>query len=127
MSGDRISMELPARAEYGRVARAAAANLALRRGYTLTEIDDLRLAMDEAVIALLGPAAQDTAMSVAFDAEPARVTVELTVIDGVDIPAARAARFAEIAGGLVDFYEIDRERPKILLVKARDDHEDDRD
>lgn len=125
MTGDRISLELPARPEYGRVARVAAANLALRRGYTLAEIDDLRLAMDEAVITLLGPREHDATMSVTYDAETARLTIDLQVVDGEVIPPERASRFAEIAGSLLDHYDIDRLQPSVRIVKRRAQRSDD--
>lgn len=119
MTGDHILLELPADATYGRIARAAAANLALRRGYSLTEIDDLRLAVDEAVITLLGPDAQELPMSVSFDARATHVEVDLRVSEGAPIPAERAARFAEIAASLVDHYDVDRTIPRVRISKSR--------
>ena len=62
VSHDQISLRLPASAEFGRIARAAAANLATRLGWQAVDIDSLRLAIDEALAVLIGPkhAAADT-------------------------------------------------------------------
>lgn len=57
MSNEKISLRLPASAEYGRVTRAAAANLATRLGWQAVDIDSLRLAIDEALAVLTGHSA----------------------------------------------------------------------
>jgi hypothetical protein len=51
---DHVRLSLPARHEYARIARIGVAALALRMGFTYREIEDLRLAVDEALIFLLG-------------------------------------------------------------------------
>ena len=48
--GDRVHLSLPARPAYARVARIGAASLAHRWGFPPHQVQDLRLAVDEAII-----------------------------------------------------------------------------
>ncbi len=50
---DEIRLDLPASGPYARIARVAASSLALRLGAPARAIEDLRLAVDEAVVLLL--------------------------------------------------------------------------
>lgn len=122
---DDVVLRVPARAPYARVVRVGAAALALRRGMSFGEIDDLRLAIDEAMIVLLDGIDDDP------DAEPgASVDVEIVfrMSNGdFEIEAARSGdravseaavhRFDAIAGGLVDEYEIDPDHGWMRLRK----------
>lgn len=56
MAGDEIQLRLPGDPAYGRLARIAATSLARRLGFTFRQIEDLGLAVDEAVILLHQPA-----------------------------------------------------------------------
>ncbi len=48
MSADRIVLSTPARGEYARTARMTAAELASRMGMSIDDIDDVRIAVEEA-------------------------------------------------------------------------------
>ena len=122
--GEEILLALPTRPEYGRVARIAAAHLALRRGYTLTEIDDLRLAVDETAILLLGSLdhtnGDESRWQVTYSVDGDDVVIEARV-EGVATPALPAAdveRFAAIATGLVDDLDIDVATRRVRLHKT---------
>ncbi len=117
---DQIELALPASPEYGRVARIAAANLALRRGFSLREIDDLRLVMDEAVVMLLGPDSDADQLDICYSLDGDTVRIEATVISASDepLPVEAVERFAELVGELVDEYTIDRARRQLVLSKA---------
>ncbi len=47
MASDRIVLSVPARGEYARTVRMAAAELASRMGMSIDEIDDVRIAVEE--------------------------------------------------------------------------------
>lgn len=116
-----ISLALPGRPEYGRVARVGAAHLAHRRGFTLTEIDDLRLAIDEAVIMLLGPSPRPGRIDIAYRVSPATVDVELVsrLDDGGDappVPAERVERFNDLAGELAEV-TVDAADRRVRVIK----------
>ncbi len=122
MSRSEIRLGLPARAEYGRIARVGAAHLAHRRGFTLAEIDDLRLAMDEAAILLLGAGTGNGGrIDVVYRVTDERVDVELTrkLGGGGLLPGERIQRFEELVGGLVDSFLVDTDAASVRLSKTR--------
>ncbi len=53
-SADTIRLTLPAHSAYLSILRTATAGLAARLGFTLDEIEDMRIAVDEACAMLLG-------------------------------------------------------------------------
>ncbi len=54
MSDGEVRLEVPASPEFLRVARMMAAGVASRLGFTLEEVDDLRIAIDELCFSLVG-------------------------------------------------------------------------
>ncbi|MCE5191014.1 MAG: ATP-binding protein [Actinomycetia bacterium] len=50
MASDRIALTVPARSEYAKTARMTAAELASRVGMSYDEVDDVRIAADEAFV-----------------------------------------------------------------------------
>ena len=118
---DQIQLELPASPEYGRVARIAAAHLALRRGFSLTEIDDLRLVMDEAAVMLLEPRIDGGRLDVTYSVTDDTVSVDARIVaeDERSLPIERVERFAELVGELIDEYSIDRSGRRLTLTKTR--------
>lgn len=118
---DQIQLELPASPEYGRVARIAAAHLALRRGFSLTEIDDLRLVMDEAAVMLLGPGVHGDRLDVTYSVNDTTVAVDARLVSDAEdsLPIDRVERFSELVGELIDEYSIDRAGRRLTLTKTR--------
>ncbi len=121
LSGDHIQLELPAIPEYGRVARIAASHLALRQGFSLDEIDDLRLVMDEAAVMLLDPGLGGDRLDITYAIDDDTVSVDLRVISEFDrsIPLERVERFGALVGELTDSYSIDRAARRLSLSKRR--------
>ena len=119
---DQIQLALPAEHEYGRVARIAAAHIALRGGYSLAEIDDLRLAIDEAAIMLLGQATNGGShLLLTYDTSGEDFVIEAR-IDADEVTALTAPevdRFERIAASLVDDFDIDTVTRRVRLRKAR--------
>lgn len=115
-----ISLAIPGRPEYGRVARVGAAHLAHRRGFTLGEIDDLRMAIDEAVIMLLGPSPRSGRIEIGYRLGPAVVDVEL--VSRLDeeprpLPDDRIARFREITTDLADEISVNADERSVRVLK----------
>lgn len=50
MSRDRITLTVPARGDYARTVRMTAAELATRMGMSYDEVDDVRMAVEEAFV-----------------------------------------------------------------------------
>lgn len=115
-----INLAIPGRPEYGRVARVGAAHLAHRRGFTLGEIDDLRMAIDEAVIMLLGPSPRPGRIDVIYRVGPGVVDVDLqSRLDGDHrpLPDDRIARFDELTEGLADAITVSADERRVRVVK----------
>lgn len=75
-----VELTLPADSAYVSVLRTVAASLAARRDFTIEEIDDLRIAVDEASALLLPQGLPTSRLSASFtgDQETLSVTVAIT-------------------------------------------------
>ena len=122
-----ILLRVPARAPYARIVRVGAAALALRHGMSFGEIDDLRLAIDEAMIVLLDglPDDHDSDIDVVFRITDGRFELEATRGEGEDVGEAAVHRFDAIASGLVDDYDIDSSHAWLRLRKTPADPDED--
>lgn len=74
---DIVTVRLPAAAAYLAVLRTTTASLAARLDFTLDEIEDLRIAVDEACCLLLAGAAPDAELTSVF--EMSADTISITV------------------------------------------------
>ncbi|GJM36777.1 MAG: hypothetical protein DHS20C19_01440 [Acidimicrobiales bacterium] len=118
-----ILLRVPARAPYARIVRVGAAALALHQGMGFEEIDDLRLAIDEAMIVLLDGIDDDAEalevdIDVVFRVDDGRFELEATRGTTGTVTEAAVHRFDAIAGGLVDDYDIDAEHGWLRLRKT---------
>lgn len=118
---DQIRLQVPARPEYGRVARIAAAQLALRLGFSLHEIDDVRLVMDELALLLVGDEPTGDTLTIDFEATADMISVDAHIESDADsaVPDDRVARFREHVGELIDSYTIDPGSHHVTLAKLR--------
>jgi len=80
---DHVTVCMPAEGAYLSVLRTATAGLAARLDFTLDEIEDLRIAVDEACAMLLSQAIPGTSLECAFDlgAEEMTITVSVTAAE----------------------------------------------
>ncbi|MDQ2813569.1 MAG: anti-sigma factor [Actinomycetota bacterium] len=76
---DHVTVCLPAEGAYLSVLRTATAGLAARLDFTLDEIEDLRIAVDEACAMLLGQAIPGTNLECDFDLGEALMTITVSV------------------------------------------------
>jgi serine/threonine-protein kinase RsbW len=76
---DTVVLSLPASSAYLSVLRTATAGLAARLQFTLDEIEDLRIAVDEACAILLALASLDAVLSCRFMVTENALTVDATV------------------------------------------------
>jgi len=76
---DRVVVTLPAAGAYLSVLRTATAGLAARLDFTLDDIEDLRIAVDEACALLLADAVPGGDLRCAFELSGARITVEVSL------------------------------------------------
>ncbi|WP_214409397.1 ATP-binding protein [Sphaerisporangium fuscum] len=76
---DAVSVRLPAASAYLSVLRTATAGLAARLDFTLDEIEDLRIAVDEACAMLLGHAVPGTDLTAEFELTGQEMIVRVEV------------------------------------------------
>ncbi len=83
---DIVEVRLPAASAYLSVLRTATAGLAARLDFTLDDIEDLRIAVDEACAMLLSTAIPGTSLRCAFELEPdlLRIAVSVQTSDGLE-------------------------------------------
>ena len=79
-TSDRVQVSMPAEGAYLSVLRTATAGLAARLDFTLDEIEDLRIAVDEACAMLLPQAIPGTNLECAFDLGADEMTITVAVI-----------------------------------------------
>jgi serine/threonine-protein kinase RsbW len=81
---DVVTVRLPAASAYLSVLRTATAGLAARLDFTLDEIEDLRIAVDEACAMLLAQAVPGTDLTCEFEltGDAMRISVSVLTVDG---------------------------------------------
>jgi serine/threonine-protein kinase RsbW len=119
---DEVQLVMPADPEFLRLARVTAMGLASRLSFTIDEIDDLRIAIDELVFGLIGTKGR-----------PGQVTVRYSLLDrGLEVrgtgtfedgaPTPGLTELSElILGAVADEHELttDGSQPSFRLLKRR--------
>jgi serine/threonine-protein kinase RsbW len=119
---DEVQLVMPADPEVLRLARVTAMGLASRLSFTIDEIDDLRIAIDELVFGLIGTKGR-----------PGQVTVRYSLLDrGLEVrgtgtfedgaPTPGLTELSElILGAVADEHELttDGSQPSFRLLKRR--------
>ena len=77
--GDNVTVRMPADGAYLSVLRTATAGLAARLDFTLDDIEDLRIAVDEACAMLLSHAIPGSSLECSFTLSPDDLTVTVSV------------------------------------------------
>ena len=72
---DRVSIKIPASPEYLQVVRLIAAGLASRLGFTLDDIEDLKIAVDELSAYLTGAQGREGTLDLTFSIDGARIDI----------------------------------------------------
>lgn len=117
---DVISLTIPSAARFVRLARIGIASLARRKGMSVRSIDDLRLAVDEAFMLLLGDIDRPGSVDVTFevdDHELAVILVARLADEAVHITDENRMRFDVVIEDLVDRFEVDVDRGALQFSK----------
>jgi serine/threonine-protein kinase RsbW len=86
-SGDLVEVRVPASGAYLAVLRTATASLAARLGFTLDEIEDLRIAVDEACALLLPLAVPSSSIDCRFELHDDALSIDVSVpAERFDLP-----------------------------------------
>ncbi len=78
-TGDHVVLRLPATGAYLSVLRTATAGLASRLDFTIDDIEDLKIAVDEACAMLLPKAVEGAELTCRFDLRPGVLDVSVTL------------------------------------------------
>lgn len=116
-TGDRIHLTVPATPVAVRIARAGAAALATRAGFSYREGEDLRQAVGEAAALLASQPDGDGRLEIVYDLGDGALRVDLHLADRValllDVPAVAAA----VLDASVDSWELSEAGRRIVLYK----------
>jgi hypothetical protein len=115
-----VRVEFPARPEFLRLARLAAADLGSRAGFDYEEIEDLRIAVSELCAMITG--GQDAAVSLSFALSEDAVRVEgSTPYEGAELLADDLDLARGLVAAVVDEHDVstDGEMARFHLVKRR--------
>jgi serine/threonine-protein kinase RsbW len=72
---DRVSIKIPASPAYLQVVRLIAAGLASRLGFTLDDIEDLKIAVDELSAYLTGAQGREGTLEISFSIDGDRIDI----------------------------------------------------
>ena len=121
-TADYVQVKMPAESAYLSVLRTAAAGLAARLDFTLDEIEDLRIAIDEACAMLLSQAIPGTDLECVFElgTDQVKITVSVTAAQAV-MPARDTFAWTVLSAlaGSVDSKVGPNDRVSIVLAKRR--------
>ncbi len=120
MIDDEIRLALPAAPDFARLARLTAAGLANRVDFTYDEVEDLRIAVGEACLVLIGPEGRSGTIDLVFRITTDGLEVEATgrfEADGsVDHPSDLSVH---ILDAVVDEHEVLASGRTVRLRKRR--------
>jgi serine/threonine-protein kinase RsbW len=119
---DVVSVQLPATAAYLTVLRTTTASLAARLDFTLDEIEDLRIAVDEASCLLIADARPESELSCDFELGADSISVTVSAVTKERRSPARdsfAWTVLSALAGEVDAWVDADGRQSISLIKHR--------
>jgi serine/threonine-protein kinase RsbW len=120
--GDAVEVRIPADVVYVSTLRLTAASLAARCNLTIDDIEDLRLAVDEACALLLPHASPGSTLDVRFELAEGRLAVE-TSVHTIEAAEPDRSGFAwTVLGALASSVNVRQEtgRLTIAVTKTRE-------
>jgi serine/threonine-protein kinase RsbW len=120
---DQVTIRMPAEGAYLSVLRTATAGLAARLDFTLDEIEDLRIAVDEACGMLLSQAAPGATLTCDFTLGEDSMTIAVSVLSQRAQPPSRdtfAWTVLSALAGTVDAWVGPGSKVTVMLRKSRE-------
>jgi serine/threonine-protein kinase RsbW len=117
--GDVVEVRIPADVVYVSTLRLAAASLAARCDLTIDDIEDLRLAVDEACALLLPHAVPETALEARFMLATGRLEVETCVSTSGDSEPDRSGFAWTVLGALASSVDVRKEPGQLAIVVTK--------
>ncbi len=118
-----VELRIPADSAYLAVLRTATAGLAARLDFTLDDIEDLRIAVDEACAMVLPQARPHSDLTCSFDLSPTRLTVAVTAQCDAPRPPNRDGFAWTVLAALTNEVsaEVDGDRLTVTLCRGTTD------
>ena len=120
---DQVTIQMPAEGAYLSVLRTATAGLAARLDFTLDEIEDLRIAVDEACGMLLGQAVPGATLECDFTLGKDRISIAVSAPSLQPRPPSRdtfAWTVLSALAGSADAWVGPGDKVTVLLRKVRE-------
>ena len=117
--GDVVEMSVPADVAYVSTLRLTAAGLAARCDLTIDEIEDLRLAVDEACSLLLPHARQGSALSARFTLARGRLEVAAEVASGGGAELDRDGFAWTVLGALASSVDVSSANDSVMITLTK--------
>ena len=120
--GDLVEVRVPADGAYVATLRLSAASLGARCDLTIDDIEDLRLAVDEACALLLPHASADSTLNASFQLSAGRLSVAASVAASADADVDRSGFAWTVLGALVSSVDVEHDagRLSITVTKRRE-------
>jgi serine/threonine-protein kinase RsbW len=120
-----VRLEVPAGPEFLRITRIMAAGVASRVGFTLDEVEDLRIAIDELCFSLVGARGRTGTITLRYVLDDGELAVEGVgrFSDGLGNEPVASALSHQILAAVVDECELGTsdDGPRFRMVKRRRD------
>lgn len=121
VTSGEVRLEVPAAPEFLRISRIMAAGVASRVGFTLDEVEDLRIAIDEVCFSMVGPRGRSGTITLRYLLEADQLTVDGAgrFTDGLSNEPVVSVLSKQILAAVVDECELSvgEEGPQFRLVK----------
>ena len=120
--GDAVEVRIPADVVYVSTLRLTAASLAARCDLTIDDIEDLRLAVDEACALLLPHATPDSTLDARFELAEGKLAVDTSVTTSDNAEPDRDGFAWTVLGALASSVDVrrDDDRLTITVTKTRE-------
>ncbi len=120
--GDQVEVRIPAAVVYVSTLRLTAASLAARCDLTIDDIEDLRLAVDEACALLLPHADPDSTLDARFELAEGRLAVETSVQTHDAAEPDRNGFAWTVLGALATAVDVRKDDGRLIIsvTKARE-------
>jgi serine/threonine-protein kinase RsbW len=117
--GDTVEVRIPAAVVYVSTLRLTAASLAARCDLTIDDIEDLRLAVDEACALLLPHAREGSPLDARFELAMGRLAVETSVRTDDAAEPDRNGFAWTVLGALASSVQVRQEAGRLVIVVTK--------
>ena len=117
--GEAVTVSVPADVSFVSTLRLATASLAARCGLTVDDIEDLRLAVDEACSLLLPHAASGSRLDTRFLLSPGQLSVDAAVQSDDDAQLDKSGFAWTVLGALASDVDVQRSADTLTITVTK--------